>query len=260
MFRGDLEDFLRAHLRVERDTFEEIEVRLTGNGSHFSTGGHIDGPAIGRAIIVVVTGLVKLGEKLLRLRLVAAAVDPAIELRRAEAHARIAHRAETFRRGFIETHPDRRIDSLAGVVKITAQPAGVRAVRCVRRFPYRGGDEMGAVRVRIADALNDAEAAFLEKRSEERHRVVESDPIAKTDQILFLFRKLRPGLVILIVAEWDQRVEPVIPARQLEHDQNRAVLPGGELGGPVARLVAEFRECPVDESRQRPGRRSAQHG
>ena len=115
-------------------------------------------------------GLVEFGEELLGLGLFAAAVDPAVEFGRVEADAGVFHRAEALGLGFVEADADGGIGAGAGVVEIAAEPAGGGAVVGVGGFPDGGGDEVRAVRIRIADALDDAEIAFLEQRAEEGHR------------------------------------------------------------------------------------------
>ena len=108
---------------------------------------------------------------------------------------------------------------------------------------------MGAVRIRIPDTLDYAKLTFLEHRTEERHSSVQPESILDLDQIFLLFPDVRPGLVVGIIAERNERVQPVVASRHLQHDEYRIVFATGELNRTVARLVAELRKCPVNEAR-----------
>ena len=218
----------------------------------------MEAPSDGRVVVVV--RLVEFGEELLGLRLFAAAVDPAVEFRRAEADAGVLHRAEALRLGLVEADADRGIGAGAGVVEVAAEPAGVRAVVGVAGFPDRGGDEVRAVRVRIADALDDAEIAFLEQRAEEGHRGVQADVVAELDDVLFLLREARPRLVIGVVGVGDQGVEPVVAAGELEHDEDGVVLAGDAPGWRGPWRVVELAEGALDEHRHGPGGGGAENG
>ena len=221
VFGGEFEDGLRADAGVEGDAFEEGEISLAGDAAHLAARGHGDGAAVGGLVILMIrcgVRLVEVGEELFRLVLVAAAVDPAVELGRVEADAGVFQGSEALGLGFVEADADGGIGTRAGVVEIAAEPAGVGVVGGVGGFPDGGGDEVRAVRIRIADALDDAEVAFLEQRAEEGHRGVQADVVAELDDFLFLLGEARPGLVIGVIREGDERVEPVIAAGELEDD------------------------------------------
>ena len=262
MLGGELEDFFRTDPGVQGDAFEKREISLAGDAAGLPARGHGDGAAVaGRVLILVAgVGLVQIGKKFLRLGLFAAAVDPAVELGGIQADARIFHRAEGFGLGLVEADADGRIRAGAGVVEITAEPAGGRAVVGVAGLPDGGRDEVGAVRIRIADALHDAEVAFLEQGAEERHGRVQADMVVEPDDFLFLLRETRTGFMIGIVAEGDERVESVVPAGELEHDEDSVVLAGDRLDGEVAGAFMELAEGTLDEHRDGPGGGCAKDG
>ena len=66
-------------------------------------------------------------------------------------------------------------------------------------------------------------------------------------------REARAGLLIGVVGVGDERVQPVVAAGELEHDEDGVVLAGDRLDGEVLAAFVELAEGALDKHRHGPG-------
>src|SRR6516162_684409 len=77
----------------------------------------------------------------------------------------------------------------------------------------------------IADALNDRDHSLIVQVFERTHLRIESDVRVDPKHIALRDRKTRPQLIILWVAMWNDAVESVVSALQID-DNEHSVRPG----------------------------------
>ena len=89
--------------------------------------------------------------------------------------------------------------------------------------------------------MHDRELAVLEQPFEADHAAAETEMIVDRQQFLLRDPDRRPMPVIGVVAVGHERVEPVVAAGKLEHDENPAV--GFGLGRESGSRLREERRC-----------------
>ena len=145
---------------------------------------------------------------------------------------------ERERRGGADVHgaPARILLTLRQVQQAT-EPAGIDVAAGRGRVPDVHGAEMRAVRVRVADALDDRQRAAVVELLQARHAGVERQTIVKAQRGLGVHRQIAAGVVVGAVAVRNHRVEPIVAAAELEHDQRSPVRARGR--GRRRRLLRE---------------------
>jgi hypothetical protein len=83
--------------------------------------------------------------------------------------------------------------------------------------------------------------------------LAQSDMVVELDDVLFLFRKARPGFMVGVIGIWDECVEPVISACELENDEDGIIFAGDRLDGKIAGILMELAEGALHEHRNGPG-------
>ncbi len=145
-----------------------------------------------------------------------------------------------------------------------ARPCCRRAVRASRRrrrrfgargVPIRHRGEVGEARMIVADAVDDREMPILVEPLETGHGRLQSEVVVELAQLGRADAKLRPRAVVGVVGVRHDGVQPVICARQLDHDQNACHRPSA--AGVVA--PSQRRGAPADRAEPQSVHPGAQH-
>ena len=83
---------------------------------------------------------------------------------------------------------------------------------------------MRAVRVRVADALDDGHLALVVQALQGCRIVVDAKRVVDRQHLVLLDDDFLAGIVIMLVGVRHQRVHEVIAAGQLHHDQSVSAL------------------------------------
>ena len=121
-------------------------------------------------------------------------------------------------------------------VRQTAHPAVLLAAVRRRGMPVGHRGEMGEGGVVVAAAVRDREAAVLIQALEPRHPRAEGEVVVDRAELRPPEPDRRPVAVVGVVAVGHERVEPVVAAGELKHQQDPVVGRGlrGEGGGGPA--------------------------
>ena len=113
-----------------------------------------------------------------------------------------------------------RIIEADGPVEIRAEPSATSGAT-LRRPPDAGRTEVREVRVVVPDAFDDRDVAVLEALRELCQLRVQPDVTVEVDRVLDAERWSK--IEVRGVRVRDERVEPIVPAAELDDDQRVAV-------------------------------------
>ncbi len=118
----------------------------------------------------------------------------------------------------------------------TAHPAVRFAAVGRGGVPVGHRGEVRERRILVAAAVHDGELAALVEALETRHAGAEAEVVVDDAQLLARDAEIWPVLVVGVVGVGHQRVQAVVTARQLEHNQNFPIRLGfgGECGSRLA--------------------------
>ena len=101
-----------------------------------------------------------------------------------------------------------------------AQPACRRRRAQDARVPNLHGPKVGTIRIRVANVLHDPHLAFFPELVQVFHAWMQTDMIVKPQHFIFFQAQGRTVLVVGVIGIWNDCVQPVVPARQLDDDQD----------------------------------------
>ena len=111
----------------------------------------------------------------------------------------------------------------AVVIKVAAEPAfAFEGLAVATSFPDLGRAEVAAIRVRVADVLHDGEFALAVELVQWLASGVEGEVVVELEQAVFQ-AKGGAQIVVAVVGEGDDGVEPVVTSGQLYDDEDAAV-------------------------------------
>ena len=117
--------------------------------------------------------------------------------------------------------------------------------------------EMRLARIRITDALHDAQGVVLQQAVHAAQRRMQADAVIDTQRVLNAQR--RPQPIVVGIVEGDDGVESVVAAGELHDDENGVARP---LCLSLRRLSGgaadEVRDRPVQSDKARTGQRETQ--
>src|SRR5262249_21310813 len=124
----------------------------------------------------------------------------------------------------------RRVATGTGIVEVTSEPSGsLETLRVAGSLPDFSRAKVRAIRVRVANALNDGQLPGIIEVFEAGKILVESHLVVEAKDIFLRETDAGAGLAIIIVAVGHNGVEAIIAASHLEHDENGRVLAGSDL-------------------------------
>jgi hypothetical protein len=150
--------------------------------------------------------------------------------RSANGNAGRACRVEGLWQLFTEGDANLRVFARATIIEVPAYPSFGQVLLSIRRgLPDFGRSEVGAVWVRITDALDDRQMAVVIKTLQRGQARIQSDHPIERQNLLLRSCQRWSGFKIEIVFQRNNRVQPVVSSSQLENHQNRVILPGHRL-------------------------------
>jgi hypothetical protein len=178
------------------------------------------------------------------------------ELRPVDGHHRAAlHRAAQVQR--------ERLTDLGGGVDVlrapeqpvepAAEPAARRDTGGLRAHPVRHRGEVGQVRVRVADPLDDRDLAAVPTRLDRRERRVQARGTVQLERLAAADGERAVLRVVVTVVDRDHGVETIVPTEQAHHHED-AVVTADRGRCPGGRVVAE--EQFVEQAPGAPGDQS----
>ena len=127
-------------------------------------------------------------------------------------------------------------------------------------MPNLGGTKVRAVWIRVAHTLHNRKVPLVVKRLEADKLGIQSKMIGQAQRLSARDGKSRPSAEIGIIAKRHQSVETIIAARQLEDDQDGAVLSRCGLNGGVRSHGIEREKGALQKGGNCPGDGPAKEG